>query len=544
MPRAMHRVVQSVLLAAPLVATAQGDGAPRTRAERTRYAETTRHDEIRPFLDSVAALAPRAVHVTSMGRTTQGRELWMAIASRPLVRTPADARRLGRPVVYVQANIHSGEVEGKEAVLALLRDLATSSSPTPLDSIVWLVVPNYNADGNETVGPQARQRYEQNGPELVGQRPNGMGLDLNRDYVKAEAPETRAALTVIEAWRPHVFVDCHTTDGSFHGYALTYAPSLHPAAPLGAWSHDTLLPTLRERVATRHQFPLYAYGNFSAGYGDERLTDTVKTGWWTYDHRARYGVNLQGLTGTVAVLLEGYSHDPFERRVRSMYATLRELLSLAADPAQRILARTAAARQATRTLIGEIPIGATFTTTPRVDELVMEPLAKSGDSTARSEPGVPLGFRRTGRLVRQRMPVYDRFDATRRQRASVGGYAFDARWTDAVALLRRHGVTVDSLRSARTVVVDRFVVDTVRRAARPFQGHTELAVIGRWERRTEQLPAGSWVVRRGTDRDLVALQLLEPESDDGLLTWNVFDAGVAVGQPVPVMRLARPVPAR
>jgi murein tripeptide amidase MpaA len=531
-------------LVSATIAEAQSASLPRTRAERSAYTETTRHDEIRPFLEAVQGAAPEAVHLTSMGKTTNGRDLWVAIASRPLVRTPAEAARLGRPVVYVQANIHSGEVEGKEAVLALLRDLATDRRPNVLDSLVWLVVPNYNADGNETVGPQARQRGEQNGPELVGQRPNGMGLDLNRDYVKAEAPETRASLALLDAWRPHVFVDCHTTDGSFHGYALTYAPSLHPAAPLGSWSHDSLLPTLRRRVATRHDYPLFPYGNFSSSYGDERLTDTVKAGWWTYDHRARYGVNLQGLTGTVAVLLEGYSHDPMERRVKSMYATVRELLSLAAEPAQRIVARTAAARRAARLLTGEVAIGARFTTRPATEEVLIEPLVRSADSTVRTQPGVPIGFQRTGRLIGQRMPVVDRFDATLTRRASQGGYAFAASWTEAVALLRRHGVRVDSLRRPMTVTVERFIVDSLRPAARAFQGHRELAVRGRWEQATQRVPAGTWVVRRGTDRDLVALQLLEPESDDGLLTWNGFDQGLAVGQPAPVVRLLRPIPVR
>jgi hypothetical protein len=537
--RPVALVAATLLAATPLVA--QGPAAPRTRAERTAYTETTRHDEIRPFLDSVAAAAPAAVHVTSMGRTTNGRELWLAIASRPLVRTPEEARRLGRPVVYVQGNIHAGEVEGKEALLALLRDLARDPRPNPLDSLVWLVVPNYNADGNEAVGPQGRQRTEQQGPELVGQRPNGAGLDLNRDYVKAAAAETRAALAIIDAWRPHVFVDCHTTDGSFHGYALTYAPSLHPAAPLGAWSHDTLLPTLRARVAERHRFPLFPYGNFSAAYGDERWTDTVKTGWWTYDHRARYGVNLQGLTGTVAVLLEGYSHDPFERRVRSMYATLRELLSLAAEPGQRVLARTTAARRAATRLATPVPIGARFTTRPDTQPVVLEPLVRAADSTVRAEPGVPIGYRRSGRFLTQRMPVLDRFEPVLTRPASPGGYALVGDWPEAVALLARHGVRVDTLRRAIPVPVERFVVDSVRRASRPFQGHAEVTVRGRWERATVTLPAGTVVVPRGTDRDLVALTLLEPEADDGLLTWNHFDRALAPGTPAPAVRLLRPV---
>jgi hypothetical protein len=536
-------LIAAMMLASAGAVVAQGTSAPRTRAERSTYTETTRHDEIRPFLDSVASASRGAVQITSMGKTTNGRELWMAIVSRPGVRTPAEAARLRRPVVYVQANIHSGEVEGKEAVLALLRDLVLDPRANVLDSLVWLVVPNYNPDGNEMVGPQAKQRYEQNGPELVGQRPNGAGLDLNRDYVKAEAPETRASLATVDAWRPHVFVDCHTTDGSFHGYALTYAPSLHPAAPLGSWSHDSLLPLLRARVAERHRYPLFPYGNFSAAYGDERLTDTVKTGWWTYDHRARYGVNLQGLTGTVAVLLEGYSHDPFERRVKSMYATLRELLSLAADPSQRVMARTLAARRAIGTMRNEVPLGARFSTQPRRLDVVMEPLMRVADTTTRSEPGVPLGYRRTGRLVTQTMPVVDRFEPTLTRRPSQG-YAFDAALTDVVMLLRRHGVRVDSLTRARTVTVERFVVDSLRQAPRPFQGHREVTASGRWERATQELKAGSWIVRRQGDRDLVAFQLLEPESDDGVLTWNLLDASLRAGTAAPVVRLLAPVPLR
>ena len=210
-------------------------GAPRpqTRAERTRYQETSRSEDVVAFLDSLAAMDGRLVR-TSIGRTGEGRELAAVIASRPRVSTPAEARALNRPIVYVQGNIHGGEVEGKEALLALLRDLARAPGPGVLDSVVLVAVPIYNADGNERLGAQAANRGEQNGPELVGQRPNAQGLDLNRDYVKAEAPETRASLALFARWAPDAFVDLHTTDGSYHGYALTWSPSLHPSAPLRA----------------------------------------------------------------------------------------------------------------------------------------------------------------------------------------------------------------------------------------------------------------------------------------------------------------------
>ncbi|HET7457055.1 MAG TPA: M14 family metallopeptidase, partial [Gemmatimonadaceae bacterium] len=311
---------------------------PRTRAERSEYRETSRYADVGQFLDSLQALgAPMRVGV--MGKSPEGRDLLYVIASRPLVANADEARRLGRPVVYVQANIHAGEVEGKEALQMLLRDLVFDPRANALDSIVLVAVPVYNADGNERFAPQAVNRYEQNGPELVGERANGQRLDLNRDYVKAEAPETRASLRMFEAWDPDVFVDLHTTDGSYHGYALTYSPSLNPAAPLGAFTRDTLLPELRRRVRARRGFETFDYGNFDSVYEEKDITDSVKQGWYTYDHRPRFGTNYYGLRDRVSVLSEAFSHDPFERRVKSTYAFVAELLSLVAERGADIAAR-------------------------------------------------------------------------------------------------------------------------------------------------------------------------------------------------------------
>jgi len=235
---------------------------PRTRPERTAFRETSRYEDVRGFLDSLRKLgAP--LTFGSIGKTTEGREIPYVIASRPAVTTPSEAKRLGRPIVYVQGNIHAGEVEGKDALLALLRDLTIDPKPNALDSVVLIAVPIYNADGNERFASQAVNRTEQNGPELVGIRANAQRLDLNRDYVKAEAPETRASLAMFNTWDPDVFVDLHTTDGSFHGYALTSSPSLSPAAVFGGvYARDSLLPVLRQRMRARHGLEVFDYGNF------------------------------------------------------------------------------------------------------------------------------------------------------------------------------------------------------------------------------------------------------------------------------------------
>jgi hypothetical protein len=543
----MRFLLASALCAAALPA----QQLPPTRAERSGYTETSTHADVLAFLDSLQRLgAP--IRVGTIGTTHQDRPIPYVVASRPLVATPSEARRLGRPVVYVQGNIHAGEVEGKEAVQALLRDLAFERRRNVLDSLVVVFVPIYNGDGNEMWGPQAQQRGAQQGPERVGQRPNAQQLDLNRDYIKAEAPETRASLAMFRAWDPDVFVDLHTTNGSYHGYALTYAPSLHPAAALagatfgGAYARDSLLPIVQRRVQQRHGFPLFSYGNVGgdAGFGREALFDSVKAGvtWATYDHRPRFGTNYTGLRGRIGILSEAYSHDPFERRVKSTYAFVREVLSLTAERAPAILRLSRAADQA---LAGPtrpaVPIRAVLPTTgPRVP-VRYEVLVPTGDSS-RTEPGVPIGARRTGRYRTSPMPFIDRFTTTKAVTPPVA-YALPAELAPVVERLRLHGVAVERLSAPWRGEAERFTVDSLVRAARPFQGHNEVRLEGRWARETVDFPAGAFVVRTGQALGVLAVVLLEPESDDGFTTWNGLDPWLAVGRPYPVTRVHAPVAA-
>jgi hypothetical protein len=498
---------------------------PRTRAERTGYLETSHYADVVAFLDSLKALrAPLAFG--SIGKTFEGRDIPYVIASRPLVHSPAEAKATGKPIVYVQGNIHAGEVEGKEALLALLRDLAFAPGANALDSIVLVAVPIYNADGNEKFGPQERQRTEQNGPELVGTRANAQGFDLNRDYVKAEAPETRASLAMFDAWDPDVFVDLHTTDGSFHGYALTYSPSLNPAAPLGEYTRS-LLAELRKRVRERDGYETFDYGNFNDGNGREVSTDTVHDGWYTYDHRPRYGTNYYGLRNRVAVLSEAFSHDPFERRVKSTYAFTRELLSLVAEHAAELKERTTSTPSWTvhRGLVATgVPIRAALPDSAPSQPVRYEILERTGDSS-RTQPGVPRGIRRTGRIVTREMPVFDRFVSTL-DRPVVGQYVISGRDTATLRRLAQHGVPAHPITELPRSL-DEFVIDSVVRATRPFQGHRETRVFGEWRRATTDI-ADPYSVDAVAKASLV-MYLLDPESDDSFGTWDLYASPLAPG---------------
>jgi hypothetical protein len=514
---------------------------PLTRAEHTNFTETSHYADVVQFIDSLRLLDAK-MYTGSIGKTSEGRDIPFVVASRPLVTTPIEAKRLRRPIVYVQANIHAGEVEGKEALQALLRDLLFDDHPNVLDSIVLIAVPIYNADGNERFAPQERNRTEQNGPALVGTRANAQGLDLNRDYIKAEAPETVASLAMFRTWDPDVFVDLHTTDGSFHGYALTYAASLNPAAKFTLpYTRDTLLVALRQRMVERHGFEVFDYGNFPREQG-------APTAWETYDARPRFGTNYYGLRGRISVLSEAYSHDPFARRVAATFDFVSELLSFVAANADDVVDL---AREADTRTTGwgndprsapPIPIRSTIASV-RSGPIRVEETLRTND-TLRYEAGLPRGVKRTGGVRTVKMPIYDRFTASLSVPVPYA-YAFSRAIGDSVVRrLVMHGVQVEELTQPFDASVVSFTVDSSSTATQPFQKHLERRIVGSWGApATRSLAVGTLVVRTGQPLGILAVYLLEPMSDDGFVDWNVLDPWA--GEPTfPVVRIVQPVTAR
>ena len=579
------RMIRQLPLVLPIMALLAGPlagplAAQQTRAERTGFKETSTHADVVAFVDSLQSRGAK-VHVGIIGRTAQGRELPYVIASRPLVTTPLEAKRLGRPIVYIQGNIHAGEVEGKEAMQAVLRDLLFDPKPNVLDSVVLIVVPIYNADGNEMFRPQAQQRGAQNGPELVGQRPNAAGLDLNRDYMKAEAPETRASLAMFNAWDPDLYVDLHTTNGSYHGYALTYSPSLHPAARIaggtfgGAFVADSMLPGIRARMRTRHKFESFDYGNFSGDEGPSAQGEA--RGWSSYEHLPRYGTNYYGVRGRLSILSEAYSHDPFERRVKSTEAFVRELLSMTAQKAKSVLAITRGADAALAAgTIRSIPIRAALTKRPVMLPVIEEPLdtlpeakgqiqagrggrgagggaggGRGGCQWPLSEPGVRCGFKRSGRMITVKMPVKVTFDATLSVVPPVAYIIPKNVMPDSVLhRLRLHGVVVEEAKAPATLDgVQVFSIDSMIKRGNPFQGHSEVRLDGTWRAESPASALGDiYVVRTTQPLGVLVVELLEAQSDDGLVTWNFFDGvlDAAMKNPTgqrtfPVLRATKPI---
>jgi hypothetical protein len=519
---------------------------PRTRAEVSNYTVTSSHADVVAFIDSLKRVAGNRITVGSIGRTVQGRDLPYIVASRPPVTTPAQARALNRPIVYVQGNIHSGEVEGKEALQAILRDLVLSARPNVLDSVVLIAVPIYNADGNENTAPQARARGSQNGPELVGTRPNSEGTNLNRDYVKAFTNETKGSLQMFTTWDPHVFVDLHTSNGSMHGYAITYSPPLNPAAVFThPFTRDSLLPDIRRRMREQQNFETFDYGNWSGNCAAEGSTCS----WGTYDHTPRYGTNYYGLRGRIAILSEAFSHDPFEKRVKATYAFVAEILSVTAAKSRSVMAVTRMA-DSVPTAWGRNPASAPqiavrsrLTANGFMAPVLVAEVERVQGDTTRHEPGLGVGQRKTGRVLPRQMTIRDRFDPVL-TRSLPYGYAISAALPDSIlnktlALLRLHGVVVQQLTQDWSGQTEVFKVDTKQNGR--YENFATSTVTGTWRTEQRNIARGSWVVSSAQPLAVLALYMLEPESDDGIVTYTTFDPVLEQGSDFPVVRLAQPL---
>ena len=504
-------IALAALMPAPLIAQTW----PRTAAERSNFDSTSTSAEVGVFLDSLQ-LAGAPLAVTEMGRTVQGRPLYLVIASDPAVTSPAEAAASGKLVVYLQGNIHAGEVEGKEAVLILLRELATSRREL-LEKLVVLAAPNYNPDGNDAFGPVAVNRSEQVGPVVVGQRADGLNLDLNRDYLKAEAPETRASLArVYDAWDPALMVDCHTTDGTRHGYLLTYAPPLEPVGPAGPTNfvRDQMLPALQHTLESRYHEPLFVYGDV-----DDQMQPTS---WDTYAPLGWYGTNYVGLRGRMAILSEAYSHADFKTRVQVTHDFLVEILAYAAAHADEIrrLERDAD-RQTTLEGAGAAPrpdLPVEYSMVSRGTEpVVLEVMQPSADTTPRGRHRLtPTGQYRTVRI-----PVRDRFvDSV--SRPLPAGYFVPAGAGDVPRVLRLHGIQVERLAADWTDTVETLGVTQLTWQPREFQGHHLLAVTGTYARSVHTVPAGTYFVSTAQPLGRLVFALLEPEGW-GLARWGLLD---------------------
>lgn len=488
------------------VSVARAD-QPRTAAEISNYRTTTRHAEVVSFFQELARQAP-AARLDSLGRSGEGRDLPLLVLAEPMVQSAEDARRSGKVVVLLWGNIHAGEVDAKEGLMMLARDIATGNDKPLLKDLIVLIAPIFNADGNERLAKG--KRPEQGGPDEVGDRENAGGLDLNRDFVKLESPEVRSLVKCLNTWDPLVVFDGHTTNGSHHRHTMTYDWPRHPnALPAGDLA-AVLVPAAGERMNRATGFVPFIYGNFNR----------ERTQWETYPAQPRYGIQYVGLRGRVAVLSESYAYASYPDRVKASL-----------ELARGVCYEAAARKQELKKLKDQ----------PRPTRIALRNRLLPLD-----EPRTVLGFveieeggkrRPTDQPKDYLVKLIARVEPTV-EVALPAAYVIPPGFDQAVQCLQRHGIQLQELREDIDLEAEHYVVNQIDRSKRPFQGHTLQRVEVTPGKRQHRLAAGSTIVR--TDQSLGALAglLLEPQAEDGLNTWNFFDAKLGEAAEYPVVRLA------
>ncbi len=503
--------------------------SPLTRAEASRYEETSRHADVMAFVAALAARGDARLHLASFGTSPQGRDLPLLVASARGARTPEEARRLRLPIVLVVNGIHAGEVEGKEAGLMLLRDLLDGPEGDLLAAMTLVVVPLFNPDGNDAIDPGNR-RLElpkltgQLGPDSgVGTRVNAGKINLNRDYMRQQAEEMRLLQTrVCQPWAADLTIDNHATNGSVHRYAMTcdvpHTVESGRSEPI-EWVRRQLIPALTAGLRKNHGLDAGWYGNFVederalAATGAADPAARVGEGWMTYPHHPRFGANYRGLTSRMDLLFECYSYLPFEERVRTTYASMLETFRFLAGRGDEVLRIIGASR----TPRERVAVRYRLETFPDPIEVLTR--------TPRTLEGAPTSVR---------LPHLARF---------VGSVVVDRPAAYVVpaplaAHLRRHGLAVASA-DAEVEVEIATVTDLRTEGGRAI---LEAAQVGEavvsWSRARRTPPAGAGLVRTDQPLGAIAVYLCEPESDDGAVENGLLPAP-RVGEEFPVWRVAR-----
>ncbi len=326
-PIAPHSALEPKAAAAAASLAASTRDSPRdllTTGEKSGWNQTAPYAEA-VDLSRRLERASRFVKVLEIGTTPEGRGMVALIVSRDRAFTPEAAAKTGKAVIMIQSGIHAGEIEGKDTVLMLVRDMTVSRRFAAwLDHAIFVIIPVFNVDGHEYFSPF--HRPSQNGPQSTGLRATAQRLNLNRDYIKADTPEMRAWLRIFNTWMPDFLIDNHVTDGSDMQYDVTWdmARNQDIAEPAGAWVREKFVPELDKRMA--------ADGHLVAPYGALRSVGG-KREFFMEVFSPRYSHLYAAVQNRPSLLVETHSLKAAKTRAWANYDIMRHAIdTILLDP--------------------------------------------------------------------------------------------------------------------------------------------------------------------------------------------------------------------
>jgi murein tripeptide amidase MpaA len=460
--------------------------------------------------------ASKFVKVTDIGGTPEGRTMIALIVSKDRAFTPEAAAKTNKAIILIQSGIHAGEIEGKDTVLMLIRDMVAGKQKFAgwLDHAIFVVIPVFNVDGHEYFS--AYHRPSQNGPNSTGLRANAQRLNLNRDYMKADTPEMHAWLRVFNTWMPDFMIDNHVTDGSDMQYDVTWdmARNQDIAEPAGAWVREKYVPELDKRMA--------ADGHQVAPYGALRNAG-AKREFFMEVFSPRYSHLYSAVQNRPSLLVETHSLKAARTRAWANYDIMRHTFDIIAADAEGL---RKAVREADRAM------------SAHAGDHTAEPIYLAGKVSDKSRPIVyhalknaPFKSEGTGANVTRytgevddiQTVIHDQIDTTLAAQMPLG-YIIPAAFSAAAALLQTHGVEIEKIAKPLDQVFETYRFTSTKFATQASEGHVMLTLEPRLVKEKIFLLAGSYWIPMKQRRARLILSLLEPNAPDSIAAWGLLNA--------------------
>ena len=488
-----------------------------TPAEKTNYKETPSYDQTIAFCERLANASPTIAFHT-FGRSGQGRKLPLLMASEPVsINTAEDAKAQRKAIVLIQACIHSGEPDGKDAVLALLRDIAiTKTDAGLLNNVVLLFIPIYNTDGHERSSPY--NRINQNGPASMGWRTTATYQNLNRDYMKADTPETRAWLKLWNEWQPDLFIDCHVTDGADYRCNITYHHEHHAGVDAGVleWERDVFGKRVAPATAVA--------GNVISWYLEFIDNRDLTLGTRDFNGSPRFSTGYVPLRNRPGILIETHMLKDYRSRVIGTYDFLRAALDeVNKDPERlrevgRVADELSVAKNSTYDPAVLFPLD--FELTDDVTPFELKAFSSEvTDSEISGDRRVEFGREPLDLTI----SMYDTFRVTAAVTPPLA-YIVPAQWQDVIEVIDAHGLSTRTLDTVASIEVESYKFTDVQWPQGPFEGRYMPRVKTEVVIQTREFPPGSLLIPLAQPLAKVALNLLEPLAPDSFVRWGFFNA--------------------
>ncbi|ARK11118.1 M14 family metallopeptidase [Fibrella sp. ES10-3-2-2] len=489
------------LLASPVFA--QTNPSLVTPYERSQGQETATYPEIIDYYQRLDKQFNQA-KLIEVGKTDVGKPLHLFLLA-------ADKNFTARPnrvTLLINNGIHPGEPEGIDACMMMARDLLVGNKLPK--NVLLAIVPVFNVGGSLNRGVS---RANQNGPVTYGFRGNARNLNLNRDFIKADAENTRAFQAMYQQLKPQVFIDNHTSDGADYQHVVTYFATqkdkLHPA--VSGYMTQTFQPALDKALADKG-FPIAPYVNHPK--------DTPESGLLGYNDSPRYTTGYAAMFNCFGFTLETHMWKDYPARVKGSYAFDEAVLRLCERDASLILANKQRADAA-------VSQQTTFALNYRLDRSKVDSVTFLGYE-ASYKPSDVSGLKRLfydrTKPFTKRVPYMNSFVADL-QLTKPAGYVIPQAWAEVIRLLKRNGVNMQTLPRDTLMAVSAYYLDDYKTSQRPYEGHyLHTGVKLRTEPQRIQFYKGDYLILTNQPLNRYLIETLEPQAQDSFFAWNFFDS--------------------